>query len=341
MTPPAVEVDLATVPFLSTDTNSRPRVSPAGDANADGLADVWVSQGSTAHLLAGPLDADADLTGAIATVDTTEDATTDRLVVGGRDLTGDGEADLLVTEACVYGTDGRVALHAGPFAGPRASSDAVATFTITAGDQLFGCFGADVGDLDGDGLAEIAIGVADDSYASGTAEGDIGIWSGAATGTQTALDADVILRASAAAVAGFDGDGDGNSDLLLQDFGGFGWVLRGPVLDGATLPDAADTTILGIASATPAPDIDGDGGADLLVTSAAEGRIWLVPGGLGGAVGPAEPMWSAVGPLDASLSAPATGDMDGDGWPDLAVGARGCCATGEAGRVWLISGVGL
>lgn len=339
--PPAAEIDLSTEPFVALGHYGPPRASAAGDADGDGLGDVWVDGRDTVYLLAGPLDAGSDLSTSLATVDLSAGLVDDRVLAGGRDLNGDGVGDLLVTEVCNYGTDGRVELQAGPFAGPRVPGDAVATFTVTAGDQLFGCFGSPVGDMDGDGIAELAIGVGFDDYSSTDAEGDVGLWSGDATGELNAPDADVILRASATAVVGFDGDGDGIGDLVLQDVGGFAWLLRGPVVDGAWLPDTAAATILGMVGASPVADVDGDGGEDLLITSAADGRIWLVNGASSGTVGPAEPDWSAVAPLEAWLGPPSAGDMDGDGWPDLAVSARGCCVTGEEGRVWVATGVGL
>lgn len=243
--------------------------------------------------------------------------------------------------------------------------------TLTLGD-LFGSSVASLGDLNGDGNVDLAVGApatngaADDEgavyvlfmNADGTSvlnHVKIGeALGGLAAGT---LEADDMFGTSVTAIGDLDGDGvvdlavGAAGDENLEEGEGAVYVLfmnsngtvkgQSKISDGlAGLPDggldAGDsfgTAVAGLG------DLDGDGVADLAVgaaadenTDASEGAVFVlllntdgtvksrvkISDGLGGL---------AAGTLDANdrfgSSVTALDDLDGDGVPELAVGAAG------------------
>lgn len=282
------------------------------------------------------------------------------------DVDGDGDADLLVGAP---GNDaggaggGRVYLLRGPFPdGVSRLGDAPATFTgastaspsvrahgtATGGDAL-GDAVAGVGDLDGDGLSDVALG-AGGSDAAGDDSGEVWILRGPVTdGDHRAADADARRAGpgpgayAGAAVAGAgDLDGDGRDDVLVAADGWEGgrvYVLLGPVEDGAgdlveSGPVLAGQTVGDVAgwAVAGAGDTDGDGRREVLVGAPGvdvagvdAGAVYLVRDASRPGVALLEEVgerWLGEAGGDAAGRAVAgVGDTDGDGRDDLLVGA--------------------
>ena len=138
-----------------------------------------------------------------------------------------------------------------------------------------------------------------------------------------------------------DLDADGHDDAVLLDpESGAVQLVYGPLIDGATAdgalklrtPGAADRPVVAI----PAGDINGDGRTDVAVgwsgrgaMPAAHPRVLLFTD----ADGQVDLRLHGPAASDAGASILGSGDLDGDGYADLLVGAPG----GD-GVVWLVSG---
>jgi hypothetical protein len=142
-------------------------LEPAGDANLDGYRDLWVGadyddqeQPGMAALFSGPFPTERSLEEADARLLGFESAdAAGHVISGGEDLSGDGQADVLVS---IYENDtagenaGAVFLQFAPFAGVM--EQAVGMVVGVPGEQHFGESAALVPDLDGDGLGEVLVG---------------------------------------------------------------------------------------------------------------------------------------------------------------------------------------
>jgi len=331
-----------------------------GDVDGDGQVDLVLGArgadgaGSGAGAMAvglGPLSGDLEL-GALDAVWTGEgagDYAGGALALG--QLSGDGDPDLLVGAGRAGGASGGVGYVI------TAPATAGSYGLGAAGARLFGPDGAllgtalAVGDLDGDGVADAIMGGFGWSEFAGTVRvalgpllDDIDLGADADAGLDGSFGFDLAGQSVAAA----DVDGDGRADLVVGVPGDdshapeAGEVLVFPLPAGPLSAELAGTRLLGVMdydrtgwSVASPGDLDGDGRAELLLgapgpTSEA-GLVWLVYGGEGGSrelslerdgawSGPVE-----VGGLGNAVG--GAGDVDGDGAPDLLLGAPGAATT--------------
>lgn len=301
-------------------------------------------------------------------------------VEGGQDATGDGVPDLLIGAIAndeVGPEAGKVYLLPGPYTS-GAMGDAPVQLTGEAKGDYFGTSLAFLGDVDGDGAADLAIG-APANITGGAGGGRAYVYRGPlAVGTSGADTAWATITGIGTTKAVFHGapaagdgvgsvlagpgdvDGDGLADLWIGANGneeggndaGLAALFLGPIGEGDhALADAdlrwigeSDQQFVGDSVAGPG-DLDGDGRADLVTTSDtnASGTTWVF---FGGAIGTSGTISDADLRIDGELTGDlagaavkGAGDTDGDGSLDLLIGAYGRDLSGsESGAAYVVPG---
>jgi len=217
----------------------------------------------------------------------------------GGDLTGDGNDDLILSSR----VDEAVYIH--PYGGTGTiAADSGVTVTGTAGNVDFGVL-ARVGDLDGDGFADLVVNAQKDDSKTGAT------WVFRGPIASDGNDVDLGTKLSGGAVddqaAGLAGIGDIDGDGL-PDF-----AVGSPFADGLGTDSGAVYIVTN------------DGGADAGLADVAAATLW---GGDGDQAG-----WGIAG----------AGDHDGDGLDDVLIGVQRDDATtdnGNEGAVYLVTDVG-
>jgi hypothetical protein len=327
-------------------------VGTAGDVDGDGYSDVIVgaygyTNGETAEGAAFVYHGSAS--GLSATPDWTAESNQANAWFGysvgtAGDVNGDGYDDVIVG-ARYYANgqtnEGRAFVYHGSATGLSTTADWTAE-----SNQASAGFGVSVktaGDVNGDGYSDVIVGAA--GYDNGEAnEGRAYVYHGSATGLSTTADW-TAESDQASAFFGYsvgtagDVDGDGYSDVIVgayqYDNGetdeGRAYVYHGSATGLSTTADWTaesdqDSAHFGASVAT-AGDVDGDGYDDVIVGApyydngqTGEGRATVYHGSATGLV----PIWTAEGDQDGALfgaSAGTAGDVNGDGYADVIVGA--------------------
>ncbi|MFT4975556.1 MAG: hypothetical protein ACI8S6_001443 [Myxococcota bacterium] len=289
------------------------------------------------------------------------------------DLNGDGYDDVVVgarlnSDIATYA--GATYIIFGPVSGTLDLDTADAIYTGESADDTSSVGLGGRGDINGDGIGDLLIGAQGDDDAA-TDAGAAYVLYGASTGTNS-LAGELKLTGEAAsdkagrsvAIVG-DVNQDGNDDILigapeydtatLVNTGG-AYLLYGPVTSGSL--SGADVVFEGVAAqdfagytVSGAGDVDGDGGADLLIgayradpVSFNEGSTYLVSGTATGTV----TLSSALAQFDGEASSDqagenaiaAAGDVNGDGYDDIIIGAQRNAPGGvtDAGAAYLLYG---
>lgn len=331
-------------------------VAAAGDVDGDGYADVLVgapdeAEGGAAWLWTGPNVGYGDADSARLMVGGNQDG--DRMgaaVAGPGDVDGDGIDDLLLGAPGLSG--GAAFLVSGTAEGTLDLSDAEAVFRGVDGEEA-GSILASPGDVDGDGLADLAI--LDPHGGTVWVE-----WGGGWSGTVALADAPAILTAPAggtlSSAAFVDLDGDGTLDVVIgETFSGdapvdaVAWAEFGP-LSGTFEPGDAQVSSEGVyANAGVVVAAKQSRGTPILVFAAPSASTLTDDGLLdvGGSVYVSDVLPASLGDVrtrysgvDAPVPAFA-GDLDHDGFEDLAVGdARDDRSGTDAGAVRVLGAVG-
>jgi hypothetical protein len=290
-------------------------------------------------------------------------------VAGAGDVNGDGFEDIIIGAYGVGSYTGAAYLLLGPVSGDIPLSAADAAFTGAAVDDYTGRKVAGVGDVNADGYDDLLIG-ADGAGLMGWHSGVAYLVLGPATGIVSLNLADArFIAESSGDMAGYDVqaagdvDGDGHADLLVgamndddagSDAGAF-YLIHGPVSGDLGLA-AADVKVTGEAAGDyagyhlgPAGDVNGDGVADLLtgaygsdVGGSSAGAAYLLHGPLLHDAGLAAADARFIGESHSDYAGRVQtrpGDVNGDGYDDVLVGASGNDSNGSmSGAAYLVLG---
>jgi len=330
-------------------------VGTAGDVNGDGYADVivgalnydngqtdegraFVYHGSSGGLLASAAwTAESDQA----------DAYYGYAVGTAGDVNGDGYSDVIVGAYAFdngEGDEGRAYVYQGS-SGGLASSAAWTVESNQPGAWLGGKV-ATAGDVNGDGFADVIVGAA--LYDNGQAdEGRTYVYQGSSTGLAasaawTAESDQVNAFFGCAVGTAGDVNGDGYSDVIVGAHGfshgevaeGGAFVYHGSAAGlatnaGWTAEGNQEDAAFGYSVGT-AGDVNGDGYSDVIVGANGydngetnEGRAFVFHGSSAGLS--AVPAWTAESnqvSADFGNSVATAGDVNGDGYSDVIVGAR-------------------
>lgn len=356
-------------------------VDAIGDLDGDGRSDLIV--GAYAYDVGPKLDAGAVyiLSGAARGTSTLSVAST-RLfgeiaydnagyaVSRAGDVDGDGRPDVV---SGAFGADdaglpgGAAYVVFAPAPGTRSLATANAKLLGASDGDQAGRAVSGGGDFDGDGLSDLIIGA---PQADVSSRGAAYVVTSVPTGVSSLADADLTLigaaygalTGSAVAMIG-DVDQDGMDDVLVGAYGeNASYIVFGGQIGRVNLrqadvwlfgPDASDAG----KAVGAAGDLDRDGGMDVIIGGpraasrpyASEGFAWIV----------VDPAASAVVDLvndarvhligaanydETGFAVAGVGDVDGDGFDDVAIGAPGWdqpATYQPTGTVYLVRGTGL
>ncbi len=341
-------------------------VSTAGDVNADGYSDVIIgsfSFGDSAWLFLG------SASGLASTPASIVDPGLDWSFFGysvstAGDVNGDGYADVIVgawNASASWGGNGQAFLYYGGATG-ISTPPAWIGEVDKAGE--YGRSVATAGDVNGDGYADVIVGSIEYTHPE-QYEGGAFLYLGSADGLPTtpswiseSNQEDNCWYAASVSTAG-DVNGDGYSDIIVgselnfNPSGGYGAAFvfhGGPSGPSETAGWSAEgdqiDACFGV-SAASAGDVNADGYSDVIVGAylydngeSDEGKVFLYLGSSSGLS--VSHSWTAESNQEAAhfgVSVSTAGDVNGDGFSDVIVGAN-AFDNGESdeGKVFLYLG---
>ena len=331
-------------------------VSDAGDVNGDGYSDVIVGaygmssfQGRAFVYYGGAtVNITADLT---VTGEFTGDnfATT---VSSAGDANGDGYDDILIGASGFSSGSGKAYLYLG---GETIDDNADKFFNAENAGDNFGISVSGCGDINGDGNSDLIAG-ANLSDINGVSSGRAYIYFNTMTGadiedlTFTGFSANDQLGSSVSSAG--DVNGDGFDDILIGANGYNSGTQQGRAYiyyGGSVMNNTADVILTGVSagdkfgsSVSSAGDVNGDGFDDVIIGAPGyltdQGRAYIYYGGS-----------SMNSTVDVTLTGASSndvfgysvsdaGDMNGDGYSDVIVGAHGYNAGTDLGSAYIYLG---
>ena len=379
--------DISTLSTLTHATSNQyagSSLAGAGDVNGDGYEDLLVgaesgnSNGGKVYLVLGQSGGPSGSLSSQIEYTSTASTTYDRLgsdVAGGGDIDGDGYDDLLLGNYR-YNDGGRVTVVYGSASPSGGSIDGEPALTAT---QQYAYVGyrdtlAIVGDIDGDGYDDSAVGAY--RYEVNQDEGAIALVYGSSAGWSsmtfpTGADAWVIGDETygylhATAQVG-DVDGDGYDDLVFgaqyaNSYRGEVYLFLGSTTAYSGSFDLADAVATWrgeelddyLGGCLAGGDLDNDGKAEIAagahgsdLETSVGGATYILPGGSwSGSMKVHEEAVAVIAGSDYaaySSRALAVGDVNGDGYGDLLIGGHNAPNDDgyTNGAAWLFLGTGM
>ncbi len=325
------------------------------DVNGDGYADVVVGDAKHAYVYLGGAGglATTPATTLSAPIANTDFGTS---VAGAGDVNGDGYADLVVGAPAFPSGPGHAFVYLGGAGGLAASPASTLAAPGSTTNDLFGSSVASAGDVNGDGYADVIVGArgAESAYI---------FWGGApglaTTPATTLASRDGYLPDGGpggggfgAAVAGAgDVNGDGYGDVIVSAptadlLAGRAYVYlggaagtNGTPVTTLVSPGGANTSFG--TSVAGAGDVNADGYSDVIVggdgLSGALGSAYVFLGGASAvATSPNASLRTATGvTAQFGFSVASAGDVNGDGYGDVVVGAMDVSSSAGSAFVYL------
>ena len=306
-------------------------VASAGDVNGDGYSDVIVAMGipsSSAQVYYG---SSSGISLALPTVLTEAGGTFGLSVASAGDINGDGYSDVIVGDG---------AGKAYVFLSPAGVLSTAANKVLSQAGANFGWSVSSAGDANGDGYSDVVVGdKAGNAYLYLSPGGTL-----SATAATTFTGG--VKFGTSVACAG-DVNGDGYSDIIIGGDDGTAYVFNGSSTWPATIANtAASTSLSGSGnyglSVASAGDINGDGYSDVVVGAP---NATLAYTYLGSPSGSANTNTLSIPGQNAfdrfGISINGAGDVNGDGYSDVIVGANGYNNIAGAAYVFYGSPTGL
>ena len=268
------------------------------------------------------------------------------------DWDGDGQQDLAISAPSAYdgGNDSGV-VYVGDFSGGELSA-ALMGLTPQHNGQ-FGWALSSAGDVDQDGFEDLLVGAPTESGDSDY-EGVAWLFLGSATGLVTSPEQQLNASLDSGAAfgfamaGGFDSDGDGNTEVAVgaANEEGVYWFETDTNRFDLERMRTSETELdeSGYGWALAAGDFDGDGLDDLAVgarhVDEHTGAVFVHDAGALGGIAMSSTLAQSGARFGAAVG--NAGDVNGDGYPDLVVGALGDSQKfSQSGAVYLYLGASI